>query len=364
MGANVSVRPGSSLTLATQIGDTQITVLNAGVGGLNYSQGDSVRILGLQNASCQQQVAPVDETLNDANTDATVNGNTVLELSATTSAALAGSVVSNLTAAALVENTDFVVDYVGGNIRFLSGGSASEGETYAFGFNYRRASGTEIRLGQFLPIMEFSLRLEHSFPDGRTLKLECPRAAITPDNPSLNFDDADWIGTDMNIEVLASSDPQYANKPFGTLRIDNSTASGQELTGYNPDTYSVGSFKLYITPIDAGAAQRHGFGTGEIDVGNVRVGSIEAVNEYLRHYAGTPRVKDKVVLLQKELNVIATIENLNSQNLALIFDGERAEDAGTATYAPQMALVTVPDLTDADVESQWISVPFILLDPA
>lgn len=366
MGAQTIVRKGTRLAAALAAAGTSITVTNAGSTGLNYVAGDSVRIIGNEDLPFGTPPSPVVVNLVDADTNATVVSNFIdgFDAPGASEAVAAGAVILNMTDAALVENTDYVMDYEKGMIRLINGALVA-GDTYGVQTQAQRAAKTIIKLGKFKPQMEMSLRLVHRFNDGRELRYIAPRVAIAPENPQLNFDDSDWIGADLLIEVLATDDPQYEDEPFGRFEIEHNKTTGQEDLGLNPASYSVGSFRLYVTPLDALTAAQHGFTQSEIDIGNVRVGTVEANNEFLRHYRDIPRVKDKVIKIQSEMNITATIENLNSHNFALMFEGERVVDNSTATYGDVAALVTVPaDIATAAGQARWIPLGARALNPA
>jgi hypothetical protein len=362
----IFARKGSTLATAMAASATSIAVTNAGVTGLDYTVGDNLRLFAKQALAVATPVAPIINNIDDANADGALALGVISGIdtwSAAAAAALAGSVIANTTKAALVENTDFVIDYSNGGFRFINP-ALTPGATYAIQFQYQQADTTAVNLGKFLPTLEFGVRLEHKYPDGRLLILECPRAAVTPDNPQLQFQENDWIGTDLNIEVLSSNEPADVNAPFGKFWVEHK-ASGQNSVGYDPDSYSVGSFYLYLTPIDEATAAYHGLPATRIDVGNVKVGSIDQQNEFLRHYRGTPRVKDKVVLIQKEMNLVATIENLNTTNLALLFDGEVIENATNAGFGDDMRLMTVPaDIATNAGQTRWMPLGKIAINPA
>lgn len=347
MGATLSVRPASRLTQAVASGATSITVSNAGANGLAYSQGETVRLF---NNSDPANV--IDFNMDDANNDATVTGGvTVNALSAASSDIANGSFALNMEASkALVENTDFIIDYTGGRIRFLGTGDTPAGATFGIAGNYASSSKTRVGLGSSLPTMEVSVRLEHTYPDKRKLTLILPKVALTAEAPTIEFQSDDWIGVDLSLEVLATDDPAYADYPFGYIDTDNSPA-GTVVT--NTDSYSTGSFEMFITPI-AGYAAR-GFDQTEINVGCVRVGNLEGSSEFLKHYCGTPRVKDKTILLQKELTLTATLDNISAINLALVFDGTLLLNPSGAALAPFVALATVPaNVATAEGQATWV----------
>lgn len=356
MGALVSVRKASALAVAIAAAATSITVTEAGASGLNYTQGDDVRLMGLASANAVVQTIV---NMNDNDNNAAVVGETVSGLSAASSGLLAGAVVMNVESDNdLVENTDFVIDYERGGIRFIDTADVVPGDTYGVQAQYRRYSSRKVNLGKSLPTLECSVRLVHTYPDGRKMTITLWRVSVSPENPSLAFDDGDWIGTELNLEVLDDG-VNHPEAPFGEIDIQNA-ADGTPLEGYDPDTYSVGSFDLFLTPVSATAAAARGISTTEIDVGNVKVGSVEGNNTYLKHFRGIPKKKDKVVLTQKELNVKATIENLNTVNLAFLFDGQVVEDDNTAQWQDFAILVTVP----ADFDGKWIPLRKLQINPA
>lgn len=357
MGANTSVHPGSRLEAVLTAGATQITVTEAGAGGLDYAQGEDVRIFNNTDI-----LNVVDFELNDDDNNAAVSGETVTGLSAAPAGGAALASYALNVDKALTENTDYIVDYTGGQVRFLDSGNIAAGDILAFSGNYRRADKTRINLGAEIVDMEVSVRLVHKYAQGgRYMNVFIPRAIMQPENPGLNFDEGDWIGLEMIFDVLESEDPQYSASPFGWIDIDHSSETGQEEEGAK--SYSVGTFDLYITPLSAVSAAARGFSTTEFKVGCVRVGGFEAEYEKLEHYCGTPRKKDAVVNLQQDMTITATVDNVTSKNLAMMFQGVRVEDTGSATYAPFVTLVTVPDISTPEGEAQWVKLPYVLLDP-
>lgn len=352
MGANTAVRPASTLAANLSASGTAITVVEAGSGGLAYAQGEDVRIYN--------EASGVDFVMNDNDNDASVVGETISPLSAATAAAAIGSYAINQDQA-LTENADYIMDYTGGQIRFLAGGAANTGDVYAVVADRRRAANTRVNLGAFLPEMEMRVRLVHRFPDGRVLTLRVPRAKITPENPNLEFSGDDWIGLEMQIAVLASEDPQDARAPLGYYEMDYSAQTLQPVTG--SDSLTIGTFQVYVTPLSSVAAAARGFTTEEFSLGCIRVGNVEVQNEIIRHYCGTPRVKDKELKIQTDMTINATVDHVTSKNLALLFEGELQEDPSTATYAEFVALVTVPDLSTPEGEAEWVKLPYILIDP-
>lgn len=359
MGSTLSVRPGSALAQALASSATSITVNNAGTGGLDYAQGETVRIFNNANPA-----SVIDFQMNDANTDATVVGGAIDGLSAAASDAASGSLVANLEATkALVENTDFVIDYTAGAVRFLGTAATPASATLAVAGNFRSSSKTRIGLGKALPTLEVSVRLVHTYPDKRVLSLILPKVALTAENPSLEFAADDWIGVDLSLEVLATEDAQYADYPFGYFEIDN-TAQGTPVIG--TDTYTVGSFELFITPLTSAGAAARGFTQAEINVGCVRVGTLEGTSEYLKHYCGTPKRKDKVVLLQKEMTLTATLDDINVYNIAMVFDGSLFLNPSGGAVAPFMSLVTVPaNIATPEGQATWVPMsPYVGIDPS
>mgnify|MGYP000925753176 CR=1 FL=1 len=366
MGALTQVLPGTTLTASILAAATSITGTNISATGLSWVDGNDIKITGAENIECAGAAINNSETLDG--TLATASGNVMSGFGPSTSAYLAGAVLANVDGTPLVENTDYVMDYEGGRIRWINspGSQGAADKTYAICHQYARADNTKIRLGKFLPTIEAEARLVHRFPDGRILTVQLHRASITPDTVSLGFDDADWIGTDMVLEALASNDPQHVNEPFGCITIEHKS-DGTNSAGYDPDSYSVGVFELYLTMNDASVAAARGLPTTEIDVGNVSVGSLDADNTYLKHFRGTPKVTDKVVLTQKEMSITATIENLNTVNLALLFDGEHVADNSGAAFQDAATLMTVPSLVtlaSANNDSTWYSLGAFNVNPA
>lgn len=358
MGSTLSVRPASLLASPLALSATSITVTNATTNGLDYAQGDSVRLFNNANPA-----GVIDFIMNDANTDATVSGGvTVSSLSAASSAIAVGSIAINQAPAkALVENTDYVIDYLGARIRFLGTADTPAGATFGVAGNFAASSKTRIGLGASLPTLEVSVRLEHPYPDGRKLVMVFPKVALTAENPSMEFQSDDWVGVDISLEILSSDDPAYADYPFGYFDIEN-TAAGTVVTG--AETYTVGSFEMYITPI-AGYAAR-GLTQSEINVGCVRVGNLEGQSEYLKHYIGVPKRKDKTVLLQKELTLTATLDDQNAYNLAMIFDGTLFLNPDNAALAPFARIATVPaNVATAEGQATWVPLtPYVGLSNA
>lgn len=365
MGATTQFRNGSTLTTAILAAATSISVANAGATGLNWSQGDSVRIIGIQDIVNGAQPAPlVSDLVDAAPQDGILTGNSIAGFDApgAANAAGIGSVAANLTTAALVENTDYVIDYEGGKYRFINP-ALTAGQNFALLYQYRRFDNTKVLLGESLPTIEARVRLVHQFPDQRELTVVFHRASVSMDSASLEFQDDDWIGTELTLDALQTLNPQDIGK-FGYYEIQHKE-DGNNSEGYDPDSYSVGTFQMYLTILSPTVAAKRGLPLTEIDVGNVSVGSVNAENTYLKHYRGIPRTTDKVVLTQKELNCSATLENLNTVNIALLFDGVQVQDQTGATWQDAGLLATIPnDLATAEGIARWYNIPAINLNPA
>lgn len=344
------VAPGTKLAASVAAGASTLVVENNSSTGLNLANTEDLKLFDI---STLPTFLASDE---EAATSVTVQSNTPPSTSQITlSASLANSfpvgaiVLNNETVTHLVENTDYLLDHENGRIRFLSGGSAVASNYYAINGEYKVGSATHVKLGEELPNMEFSVRLVHKSPKGRTIEYFAPRATVSPDNASLPFDPADWMGTEVRIQILASSDPAYEKMPFGEVKLGH--INGVE-PGNTPSSYTVGVFSLYLTPLDATIAADRGFTTSEFSMGNVRVGSIEAPQEFLDHFIGVPQVKDDYIRLKKEINITATIENMTSRNMALILDG-RIEEGPDAGYVEFATLIQAPaDLT----VPTWVSI--------
>lgn len=337
------VAPGTKLAASVAAGASTLVVENNSATGLNLAGSEDLKLFDISTL-------PIFSTTDEESaTSVTVQSNTPPSTSQITlSANLAnsfpvGAIVLNDEAVThLVENTDYLLDHENGKIRFLSGGSAVASNYYAINGEYKVASATSVKLGEELPNLEFAVRLVHKSPKGRTIEYIAPRATVAADNASLSFDPADWMGTEIKIQILASSDPAYATMPFGEIKLGH--INGVE-PGNTPSSYTVGVFSLYLTPLDATIAAAKGFSMSEFSIGNVKVGAIEAPQEFLDHFVGVPQVKDDYIRLKKEINIMATIENMTSRNIALIMDG-RVEEGPDAGYVEFAALVQAPaDLT-------------------
>jgi hypothetical protein len=266
----------------------------------------------------------------------------------------AGAVVENLRHTARLreaegltaaDDEDYAADMYGGAVRFLKTGNTSlggyqvnTGMTINSWFGYQTASSKRINLGRFIPILEFTVELEHRFPDGRYFKFRGHRCAVTPDNPSFDFSPTDWIGAELQIDVLQSFDIANEANPYGYIEIDNDPISLQPVSTI-PETYSAGVYNLYLTPNVASRALTQGLPTTRFSIGNVRTGNLSAPQEFLEHYVGIPQIQDAKIRLKYQMNLTTTIESLTAENMALLFNGSIEDiDKGVA---PAYSLLTV-----------------------
>ena len=346
------VGPGTRLAGAYTAGGLTLVVENNSANGLRLTAGESFQISSNANQPVfleEAYAGDVGDTYQTNSPPATssLSIGTALAASFPVGAILLNTAASEV----LVENDDYVWDYERGALRFLpSGARVQPSRFYAINGQYRYGQYTHVKLGESLPLLEFSMRLVHKTPKGRTIEYFAPRASVKADNASLAFEATDWNTSELKIEVLQSFDTQYATMPFGEIKVQHDPNTGLE-PGNTPDSYTAGVFELFLTPLDATVAALKGYSMSEFSIGNVTVGSIDAPQEYLDHFAGIPQKKDASILLKKEVTINATIDNLTSKNLSLLFDG-RIQEGSASTWVEFTTLVQAPaNLADP----LWIS---------
>lgn len=264
-----------------------------------------------------------------------------------------GAVVENLNFTALLRDSngttaddeEYALDVYRGDVRFLKTGATTLGGRQLYDgmkvnslFGYKTASSKRVNLGRFIPILEFAVDLQHRFPDGRYFKFHGHRCAVTPENPQLEFQPTDWIGAELQIDVLQSSNVAHQADPYGNITIDNDPITLQPVSTV-PETYSAGVYELYLTPTNATRAIAQGLPTTRFSIGNVRTGSINAPQEFLEHYVGIPQTQDAKIRLKFQMQITTTIESLTADNIALLFNGA-VEDMSLGV-APAFTLLTV-----------------------
>jgi hypothetical protein len=292
----------------------------------------------------------------------------------------AGAIVENLTYNALLRDAEgangadpeeYAVDIYRGDVRFLKIGATTAGGRQLYTgmkvnslFGYKTSSAKRVNLGRFIPILEFTVELEHRFPDGRYFKFRGHRCAVTPENPSFDFQPTDWIGAELQIDVLQSFDIAHEANPYGYIEIDNDPITLQPVATV-PETYSAGVYNLYLTPNSTSRAITQGLPSTRFSIGNVRTGNLSAPQEFLEHYVGIPQIQDAKIRLKYQMNLTTTIESLTAENMALLFNGS-IEDIDNGV-APMFKLVTVsaaPDPQNLSLSLANVNHPlgFIMLD--
>jgi len=269
----------------------------------------------------------------------------------------------------LIEGLHYQFNHGSGLVRFTDAFIAT-GSLWSVLFDYKSASGREVNLGKRQPNLEFQVRLEHYFPGvgasgNRKLITTLHKCEVTPENPNMDFNADDWIAPEFTIACLESSDPAHVNNPFGKVFVENNPVNLLPYSQYNTENYSVGVFDMFLTPLSAATAIARNLPQTGFYVGNVVTGGIEAVNEFLDHFRGVPKKRDKRILIQQEFNVNATIDELTAVNLAILFNGD-ITDLSSLTPVNAQGTVTVPpdQFVPGDYVYVWVPLGYIFINPS
>lgn len=108
----------------------------------------------------------------------------------------------------------------------------------------------------------------------------------------------------------------------------------------NPQNYMLGRGRIYFDTFDAS-----GNSTGLLDLGNAPSFNVSISTEKLDHYSSRSglRVKDKSVLLEVNVSVTFTLDELNVENLRLAFLGNTTDFTQTAGSATAEAVTAIHD---------------------
>lgn len=232
-----------------------------------------------------------------------------------------------------------------GSVSFINVGETTaggyqvnSGMTISAFFDYRTASAKQINLGERLPNLEFIAELEHQYQDGRWFKAVFHKVAITPDEVNFEFQPTDWVGVELQMDCLRSTNPAHAANPTGFIRIDNDPITLQPVQD-TTDDYTAGVFNLYLTPSNPTRALQYGIPSQRFSIGNVTTGGLNSPQEWLEHLVGIPQDLDKKIQIRRQFNVTATIDEINARNCALLFGG-RISDMEPG-WVPLNTLITV-----------------------
>jgi hypothetical protein len=306
------------------------------------------------------------------------NGDIVLTTTAGTNYAFPeGAVVENLSEEALLLDVSagaaldhLVYNYDNGSVRFVNVGATGSanhkvdsGMTVSVFGDYAAVSGNRINLGSELPNVEYRVELQHRMPDGRYFYFTAHKVAITPENTDFAFDPANWIGSALAMDCLKSKNPAHAANPIGFFDIMNDPVTLLPVED-ETDEYSVGVYDLFLTATSASKALQRGLPTTRFSVGNVRVGNLRSPKQFLEHLVGIPQDMDKKILIRRQFQLETTIEQLNANNIALLFDG--GIEATQQGWRPFNSLITVSSAPAAPwgVQHVWHPLQYIKINVA
>ncbi|MGE4572521.1 MAG: hypothetical protein AB7E09_07245 [Candidatus Izemoplasmatales bacterium] len=108
----------------------------------------------------------------------------------------------------------------------------------------------------------------------------------------------------------------------------------------NTQNYMLGRGKIYFDRFDATGAR-----TGLLDLGNAPAFSINIETEKLDHYSSRSglRVKDKSVILETNITVNFTLDEINVENLKLAFLGDTQGYTQTSGSASSESVTAIHD---------------------
>jgi len=296
---------------------------------------------------------------------------------ATNYAFAAGSTIENINTNALLRNTsagatldDYYLQFATGNIMFVNTGATGSnnfkvntGMTVSVFGSYKSDSAKQINLGKKQATMEWTAELEHQMPDDRWFKARFHRCTATPETVDFQFQPTDWVGSELRLDVLFSSNPAHAENPLCYIRIDNDPITLAPVT-VRQDTLTAGVYKLYLTPNNTALALSRGLPVTRYDVGNVRLGGMQSPQQYLEHLAGIPQTLDKKILVRKQMTLTTTIEEVTAENVALLFDGNVVDVA--SGFLPFNTVVEISEAPDAPLTLADVVYPlgYMVLNPA
>jgi hypothetical protein len=363
----LTVNPSNQAEYLTEVMQvTGLTQISGPIYQLNVQRTDS-SFVGVPHGSIQSGTYAPD-----------ANGDIVFTATTTTNYAFPeGTIVENLAEDALLNDVsagvaeDHVVyNYDNGSVRFLNVGNTAAGNfkvdsgmTVSFFGDYAAVSGNRVNLGTELPNVEYRIELQHRLPDGRYFYFTAHKVAITPENTDFAFDPANWIGSALSMDCLKSKDPSHSANPIGFFDIMNDPVTLLPVAD-ETDEYSVGVYDLFLTPTSAAKAIQRGLPTTRFSVGNVRVGNLRSPKQFLEHLVGIPQDMDKKILIRRQFQLETTIEQLNANNIALLFDGGISPTQ--QGWRPFNSLVTVSSAPAAPwgVEHVWHPLQYIKINVA
>ncbi len=105
--------------------------------------------------------------------------------------------------------------------------------------------------------------------------------------------------------------------------------AGKNTTGKNQtDDYTIGRGLVFFSELDA-----NGLPTNWRDLGNAPSLSMSISEEELEHYSTRQGVKnkDKTVIINRDMDITFTLDEINDENLALLLSGETKNETNPAT---------------------------------